>query len=73
MSKLDLTFSKRLEKIMIERNLYPAQVAKLTGVRRGMIYDYINGAYQPTAFNIKRIAQGLNVSADWLLGISNKR
>ncbi|MGN0449587.1 MAG: helix-turn-helix domain-containing protein [Ruminococcus sp.] len=73
MSKLDLTFSKRLEKIMFERDLYPAQVAKLTGVRRGMIYEYIKGAYQPTAYNIKLIAKGLNVSADWLLGLSEEQ
>lgn len=73
MSKLDLTFSKRLEKIMIERNLYPAQVAKLTGVRRGVIYEYIKGSYQPTAYTIKLIAKGLNVSADWLLGLSEEQ
>lgn len=30
--KIDLTFAKRLEQIMIERQIYPAQVAKITGL-----------------------------------------
>lgn len=72
MGKFDLIFAKRLEQIMIERDLYPAQVAKMTGIKRSRIYDYMKGTHQPTAFNLKRIAQGLNVSVDWLIGISNK-
>lgn len=71
--KIDLTFSKRLEQIMIERELYPSIVAKLTGIKRNVIHEYVQGTYQPTAYNIKRIAKGLNVSADWLLGLTDKR
>ncbi len=67
--KIDLTFSRRLEQVMIERNLYPAQVSKLTGIRRNLIYDYVQGTHQPNAYNIKLISIGLQVSADWLLGI----
>ncbi len=71
--KIDLTFAKRLEQVMIERNIYPSQISKLTGIKRNVIYAYVQGTYQPTAPNIKRIAIGLQVSADWLLGISNDR
>lgn len=71
--KIDLTFAKRLEQIMIERQIYPAQVAKITGIKRRTIYDYVQGNYQPNAYNIKLIAIGLNVSADWLLGITDNR
>lgn len=71
--KIDLTFAKRLEQIMIERQIYPAQVAKITGIKRTVIYAYIDGTHQPTAYNIKRLAIGLNVSADWLLGITDER
>lgn len=71
--KIDLTFAKRLEQIMIERQIYPAQVAKITGIKRTVIYAYVDGTHQPTAFNIKRLAIGLNVSADWLLGITDER
>lgn len=71
--KIDLTFAKRLEQIMVERQLYPAQIAKITGIKRTVIYAYVDGTHQPTAFNIKRLAIGLNVSADWLLGITDDK
>ena len=67
--KKDFTFAKRLEQLMIERKLYPRDVERLTGVRRQNIYQYIQGVKQPTAYNIKRIAEGLRISADWLLKI----
>lgn len=66
---LDLTFARRLEQAMIEKSIYPSQLAKLSGVSRTNIYSYIAGTAQPTAFNIKRLAITLNKSADWLLGI----
>ena len=56
---------------MLERNLYPRDVEKLTGVRRQRIYEYIQGISQPSAFMLKRISAGLNVSSDWLLGLSD--
>ena len=65
----DFTFAQRLEQIMVEQQLYPSDVQRLTGVHRQNIYQYIQGVKQPSAFNIKRIAKGLHVSADWLLGI----
>lgn len=67
--KKDLTFARRLEQIMLERQLYPGDIQRLTGVHRQNIYQYIQGTKQPNAFNVKRIAKGLRVSADWLLGI----
>lgn len=65
----DFTFARRLEQVMIERELYPRDVQILTGVHKQNIYQYIQGVKQPSAFNIKRIAKGLKISADWLLGI----
>lgn len=69
---MDFTFAIRLEQVMRERNLYPAQVAKLTGIRRQRIQEYLNGERQPTAFMIKLIAESLGISADWLLDIKNR-
>lgn len=66
----DFTFARRLEQLMIERNLYPGDVQRLTGVHRQSIYEYIQGVKQPNAYNISRIAKGLSVSADWLLGLT---
>ncbi|MBR1482271.1 MAG: helix-turn-helix transcriptional regulator, partial [Ruminococcus sp.] len=56
---------------MTERGLYPKDVARLTGIRRQRIHEYVSGTHQPNAFIIKQIAEGLNVSADWLLDIKN--
>ena len=67
--KKDFTFAKRLEQLMVERGLYPRDIERLTGVKRQNIYQYIQGVKQPTAYNIKRIAEGLHISADWLLEI----
>lgn len=68
----DLTFARRLEQAMIEQNIYPTQLAKLSGVSRVNIHKYISGTAQPTAFNIKRLAIALNKPADWLLGIEKE-
>ncbi len=54
---------------MIAHGLYPKDVERLTGIKRRKIYEYIAGQRQPKAYAIKQIAEGLNVSSDWLLGI----
>lgn len=56
---------------MIAHGLYPKDVERLTGIKRRKIYEYIQGQHQPSAYAVKRIAEGLNVSADWLLDIKN--
>ena len=68
---IDFIFSQRLEQFMIAHNLYPKDVERLTGIKRRKIYEYIQGQHQPSAYAVKRIAEGLNVSADWLLDIKN--
>lgn len=68
----DLTFARRLEQAMIEQNIYPTQLAKMSGVSRVNIHKYISGTAQPTAFNIKRLAIALGKSSDWLLGIKKE-
>lgn len=69
----DMTFAKRLDKLMQERKIYPSDVAKLTGLHRNRIYDYLSGNIQPSAYAVALIAKGLSVSADWLLGLTDKK
>lgn len=69
---MDFTFARRLEQLMRERGLYPAQIEKLTGIRRQRIHEYLNGTVQPSAYAVKLIATGLDISADWLLGIEKE-
>lgn len=65
----DYSFGKQLNRLMNERGLYPSEVARLTGVRRQKIHNYINNEAQPLAHTIRKIAIGLNVSADYLLNL----
>jgi len=67
----DFTFAQRLEKLMVDRDLYPSDIQRITGIKRQRIYEYLQGVNQPSAYNLKRIAEGLNVSSDWLLGIKD--
>ena len=67
--KMDLTVAKRLNQIMSDRKLYPIDVSRLTGIKVRMIKYYVAGSSQPSAFMLKKLAVGLGVSSDWLLGI----
>lgn len=67
----DLTFARRLDLLMVERGLYPGDVQRLTGIRRQRIYEYVQGTVQPSVYNLKRLAEGLGVSADWLIGVKD--
>lgn len=67
--KKDFTLAKRLERVMIEKKIYARDVEKMTGIRRQNIYEYIQGVKQPSAYNLKRLSEGLHISADWLLGL----
>lgn len=62
-------FSERLNALMVERNLYPSDVRKLTGLCRASIYDYLQGNREPTMSGLIRLARGLKVSTDWLCGL----
>ena len=62
-------FSQRLNQIMIERNIYPQEVQRLTGVHRQCIYEYVQGIKEPNLTSLAKLAHGLKVSADWLLGL----
>lgn len=66
---IDLTVAKRLDSLMRQRHLYPIDVSRLTGIKVRMIHNYVSGSSQPSAFMLKKLAVGLGVSSDWLLGI----
>jgi len=54
---------------MVERKLYPSDVQRLTGVHRQCIYEYVQGIKEPNLTSLAKLAHGLKVSADWLLGL----
>ena len=62
------TVSERLQKIMAERNIKQADLARTTGISRGAISNYVLGRYEPKADIIGKLAKALNCSATWLWG-----
>ena len=62
------TVSERLQKIMAERNVKQADLARATGISRGAISNYVLGRYEPKADIIGKLANALNCSATWLWG-----
>lgn len=63
--------SERLMELRKERGLSQATVAKDLGVSLGIICYWETNKSDPTARNIAKISRYFNVSADYLLGLSN--
>lgn len=68
--RIDVDFSKQFEKAMIERNISPTELARKSGVQRSQIYRYLAAEIAPTTNNIRKLAAALNVTTDYLLGVS---
>ncbi len=66
----DLIFSQQFEKAMIKRNISPTELARKLGVQRSQIYRYLTAETAPTTNNIRRLSIALNVTTDYLLGVS---
>lgn len=62
------TFSERLETALVMRDIKIADFARMAGLDRGTISNYLSGRYAPKADKLSVIAQLLNVSEVWLLG-----
>ena len=63
----------RLRGIMAERNISQDDLGKAIGKQRQTIGTYTTGQSKPDSESVARIAQFFDVSADWLLGISDSR
>jgi transcriptional regulator with XRE-family HTH domain len=61
----------RFREIREKRGLSKRQLAKLSGFQEMQILRYESGENDPSTENLKRLAQILKVSTDYLLGISD--
>lgn len=68
----DIGLSCRLQKIMELRSVTQSELAKSIGVTRQAVSLYITGKNVPNATVLAKIAKRLNVSTDWLCGMSEK-
>ena len=64
-------FSERLSHCMQERHLNGNDLAALSGVTAATISRYLNGLRTPTVDNVVLLADALDVSVDYLLGLHN--
>lgn len=64
-------FADRLMELRKERGLSQATVAKDLSVSLGSVCYWETNKSDPTASNIAKLARYFNVSADYLLGLSD--
>lgn len=68
-----LAFATRLNDLIDQQVLRQSDLSKMTGIATGTISGYRNGDKEPTITNLRKLAQALDVSADYLIGLSNVR
>lgn len=66
-----MKFNERLKMLRLENGLTQKQLATKLGVGRTTISEYENGNIVPKQDGLLAIAQILNVSVDYLIGVSN--
>lgn len=66
------TFSARLRTAMAARDMTQSELARQTGVDTSAISNYVYGRYAPKNDKVYRIAQALNVSEAWLMGLDTE-
>jgi len=60
-------FAQRLRELRKQKNLSQTELAKLAGVHYNHIGRYERGASRPTADTLRRLADALGVSGDYLM------
>lgn len=65
-------FGKRLKQALIEKDVQQATLARELDISGKTMSSYIHGNANPTLTGLARIAKYLNISADFLLGLSNE-
>lgn len=60
--------SERLKEAMIAKHMKQADLAKITGLSKGGISNYVTGRYEPKSDIISKLAKALDCSEMWLWG-----
>ena len=65
------TFADRLRASMSASNMKAVELHELTGISKASISEYLSGNYEPKQRNIFKMAQALDVSPSYLMGVSD--
>ena len=71
-SGLGAQIRDRLEQIRLERELNYSQFANATGVKYSLYLAWRNNHATPSSKNVRKLAERLGVTSDWLLGVEHK-
>ncbi len=63
------TFCNRLNQAMRIRNIKAIELSEKTGISKSSLSEYIQGKYEAKQRGIFKLAQALNVSEAWLMGL----
>ncbi|PCR82270.1 transcriptional regulator [Streptococcus salivarius] len=68
-----MEFSERLKELRKQAHLTQVELASKLGIVQSSYADWERGKKKPTQDNLVKIAQVLNVSVDYLVGISEEK
>lgn len=66
---MEENFSKRLEKAMKIRNIKATELSEKAQIPKSAISQYLSGLYEAKQKSIFKLANVLNVSEAWLMGL----
>ena len=68
---VDKAFPERLTETMKQTGIAPTELARKIGCSRWAVFQWKKGTNFPTAFYLAKLCRALNVSADYLLGLTD--
>ena len=68
MAKKISNTQERLEEMMKELNIIPADIARKTGINKSTLSNYLSGKRKAVQDQLSKIADAYNIDPAWLMG-----
>ena len=65
-------FATRLRQAMFVNEVRQADIVAKTGINKARVSRWVSGENKPSGDNLRKLAEALGVSSDWLLGKDDK-
>lgn len=72
-SEMRKSVNKRLRSLLAESGKTQKEIAKGIGINNKLLNSYLKGDITPNTFTVCKICEYFDVSADWLLGLSERK